>query len=180
MLRSPASLLALTLAGVLAACGGSSSNPMAPTPTTTVTPTPTPTATPTAAATITIQAFTWMPQNLEVAPGTTVTVVNKDNTQHSVTSEATPGAFTPGAVNGVQFDSGAFGTGTRTFTIPANAPVGTVIPYYCTVHLSNMVNMPTITIVAGAAAATPTPTPTPASTPTSAPTTTTPSTMPGY
>jgi len=42
-------------------------------------------------------------------------------------------ALTPGAAGGVAFDTGAF-TGSRSFTLPANAPNGTAIPYYCTVH----------------------------------------------
>jgi hypothetical protein len=41
-------------------------------------------------------------------------------------------------VSGIAFDTGAF-TGTRSFTIPSNAPNGTVIPFYCTVHLGMMV-----------------------------------------
>jgi hypothetical protein len=56
---------------------------------------------------------------------------------HSVTSEAAPGEFVPGSVGGVAFDTGAF-TGDGAFTIPANAPPGTVIPYYCTVHKGAM------------------------------------------
>jgi hypothetical protein len=73
-----------------------------------------------------------------VPPGATVTVVNVDATTHSVTSESTAGAYTKGAVNGVQFDTGAF-VGTTSFTLPANAPTGTVIPFFCTVHLTTMI-----------------------------------------
>ncbi len=87
--------------------------------------------------TITIQGMAFSPLELSVPPGQTVTVVNMDAVPHSVTSEATPGAYTPGAVGGVQFDTGVF-TGQRTFTIPANAPNGTVIPYYCMVHRGAM------------------------------------------
>jgi hypothetical protein len=57
--------------------------------------------------------------------------------QHSVTSQTVMNAFTPGAVNGIQFDTGAFSTG-GSFTIPTTATAGTVIPYYCTVHLQTM------------------------------------------
>jgi hypothetical protein len=50
-------------------------------------------------------------------------------------------AFTPGAVtNGgvvVQFDTGPF-AGTTSFTVPMNAPAGTVVPFFCTVHLQTM------------------------------------------
>jgi hypothetical protein len=40
-------------------------------------------------------------------------------------------------VAGVSFDTGPF-TGTRTFTLPGAAPAGTVVPYFCTVHLGTM------------------------------------------
>ncbi len=86
---------------------------------------------------ITIRNMAFAPAELSAPPGATVTVVNQDGFQHSVTSEAAAGDFTPGAVGGVQFDTGPF-TGTGTFTIPANAVDGTVIPYYCTVHKSMM------------------------------------------
>jgi plastocyanin len=93
---------------------------------------------------ITIQGMAFSPLELSVPPGGTVTVVNRDAMAHTVTSEAAAGSFSPGGVAGVQFDTGQF-TGTRTFTIPANAPSGTVVPYYCGVHTSTMVT-PTGTI----------------------------------
>jgi len=86
---------------------------------------------------IAIRNMAFSPIPLAVPPGGTVTVLNQDAMPHSVTSETADGAFTPGAVGGVQFDTGVF-TGQRTFTIPANAVDGTVIPYYCTVHKSLM------------------------------------------
>jgi len=64
-------------------------------------------------------------------------VVNDDGMPHSVTSEATQNAFTPGSVSGISFDTGAF-TGSRTFSIPSNAASGTVIPFFCTVHRGTM------------------------------------------
>ena len=87
--------------------------------------------------TIAISNFQYIPANLTVAPGTTVTVTNSDSMQHSVTSESVMNAFTPGAVNGIQFDTGAFTT-TGSFTVPSTATAGMVIPYYCTVHLQTM------------------------------------------
>jgi plastocyanin len=96
--------------------------------------------------TIAISNFQYNPANLSVTPGTTVTVTNSDSMQHSVTSQSVMNAFTPGAVNGVLFDTGAFTT-TGTFTIPSSATVGTVIPYYCTVHLQTM-GQGQITVVA--------------------------------
>jgi plastocyanin len=93
---------------------------------------------------IKIQGMAFSPLELSVPPGGTVTVVNDDGFPHTVTSEAAAGNFTLGNVAGVQFDTGQF-TGTRTFPIPANAPNGTVIPYFCNVHKSMMVT-PTGTI----------------------------------
>jgi plastocyanin len=86
---------------------------------------------------VSIANLRFSPLDLKAPPGATVTVLNDDSMEHSVTSEATVGAFTPGAVAGVSFDTGAF-TGDTTFVLPANAPNGTVIPYFCTVHTSTM------------------------------------------
>jgi plastocyanin len=90
---------------------------------------------------ISIQGYAFSPVNLAVPPGATVTVQNLDGGSglaHSVTSETTLDAFTPGGVNGVQFDTGLFTTGTPTFTIPSTAPSGTVVYYYCRNHRSMM------------------------------------------
>ena len=100
------------------------------------------------ADTITISNFLYSPSNLSVKPGTTITVVNQDSTAHTLTSQSALGDFTKGAVSGVEFDTGSF-TGTTTFTIPSTAPVGTVIPYFCTIHKSTMgMGQGQITIVA--------------------------------
>ena len=125
MRRSMARVLVVgTLAGAAAACGSSGGGA----------PTPPPTGT---GFFIVISNMTFTPADLRVPSGATVTVVNQDATQHSVTSEATSGAYTRGSVGGVAFDTGPF-TGSRTFTIPANAATGTVIPFFCTVHTSTM------------------------------------------
>jgi plastocyanin len=119
-----ASLAAITLA---AGCGSSSSS--------------TPSAAPPPTGTgffITISGYAFSPANLRVPPGGTVTVVNLDATTHSVTSEAAPNAFTPGSMNGVEFNTGAF-TGTKTFVIPSSAASGTTVLYYCIPHTSMMV-----------------------------------------
>ena len=86
---------------------------------------------------IAIRGMAFSPIPLAAPPGATVTVVNQDAMDHSVTSEAASGTFTPGAVGGVQFDTGPF-TGQHTFVIPADAVDGTVVPYYCTVHKGAM------------------------------------------
>jgi plastocyanin len=95
--------------------------------------------------TITIQSFAYSPANLSVKPGTTITVVNRDSDQHSVTSTTSDTSFTPGAVNGVSFDTGAF-NGTTTFTLSASAPPGTVVPYFCVPH-GSMMGHGTITVI---------------------------------
>jgi plastocyanin len=146
--RWPASLVvAAGVAVVAAGCGGSSSSGS---------PAPAPTG-----FVITISGMAFSPVDLHVPPGQTVTVVNRDGMDHSVTSEAAPNAFTPGAASGVQFDTGPF-TGQRTFTIPANAPEKATIPYYCTVHRGTMATPNgTITIDSSAAQAPAAPTPSP-------------------
>jgi plastocyanin len=88
---------------------------------------------------ITIQNFSYSPVDLTVPAGSTVTVHNADSVGHTLTSESAPMAFTAGAVAGVSFDTGIIAPGaTATFTIPATAPSGTVIPYFCAVHLQAM------------------------------------------
>jgi plastocyanin len=99
-------------------------------------------------ATLVIRGSTFIPGNLSVRPGMTVRVKNEDAMTHSVTSQATAGAFTPGGVSGVSFDTGVFGAGERTFVIPASAAVGTVIPYYCATHTSTMANAGQLTVAA--------------------------------
>lgn len=117
-----ASAFALALLG---ACGGGGETPTTPTAGT-------------GGQVISIQGLDFTPLNVTVTPGGTVTVRNVDGIPHSLTSEATMGNFSPGAVNGVSFDTGLFSTGDRTITIPANAAPGTVVPFFCRFHLSMM------------------------------------------
>jgi len=84
-----------------------------------------------------ITNFAFAPAQLTVTPGSTVIVHNQDTVPHSVTSEQAIGYYSPGAVNGVSFDTGPF-TGDASFTIPASAPQGTVVPYFCSVHTGMM------------------------------------------
>jgi plastocyanin len=155
-MRTPIRAGVVGLGAIIAmACGGSSSSSPAPAPP------PTPAAPAAGGFVITIQNLSFSPLNLHAPPGATVTVVNNDGaTSHSVTSEARANAFTPAAVGGVSFDTGIF-TGTKTFTLPANAPNGTAIPYYCRNHMADMVT-PTGTLTidssaqGGAAPTTPT------------------------
>jgi plastocyanin len=88
---------------------------------------------------VTIQSFMYSPLNFTVAPGATVTVQNNDSVPHSLTSEAAMNNFTLGAVNGVTFDTGIIPAGgNATITIPATAPSGTVIMFFCKVHTAAM------------------------------------------
>jgi len=161
-----ATLLAVA---ALAACGGSDmSSSSSPTPTTPTTPTTT-----TSGFFITIANLTFTPLNIRVPPGGTVTVVNNDSMPHSVTSQARVNTFVPGVVAGVQFDTGIFSGGQKTFTIPASAANGTVVPFFCRNHAGAM-NTPNGTVTVDSSA-------TPAAAPTGQPTTpTTPPSMPTY
>jgi len=124
-IRSARTLLLGGALAILAACGGSSSNNVGGLP---------------PGFYVSISGMAFSPLQLEVPPGGTVTVQNKDSgMSHTVTSEAASGDFTPGAVAGVQFDTGnVAGGSSATFTIPATAAEGTIIPYYCKVHTSGM------------------------------------------
>ncbi len=91
------------------------------------------------ASQVLIQGFTYMPLQLTVAAGGTVTVHNVDTAMHSMTSESAVNAVVFGAVNGVSFNTGVIQPGgSASFTIPANAPSGTMIPFFCTVHQLGM------------------------------------------
>jgi plastocyanin len=95
---------------------------------------------------LTISAYAYSPSNLSVAPGTSVTVINRDVDAHSVTSTNSSTAFVPATVNGVFLDTGAF-RGTTRLAIPRSARPGTVIPFFCTEH-GRMMGTGTFTIVA--------------------------------
>jgi hypothetical protein len=84
---------------------------------------------------INLRINTFVPQHLEVPPGATVAVHADPAGLHSVTSAPAPAFYEAGGVNGVAFDTGVF-RGNATFTVSADAPVGTVIPYFCVVHQS--------------------------------------------
>ncbi|MGH9081032.1 MAG: cupredoxin domain-containing protein [Acidimicrobiales bacterium] len=73
-----------------------------------------------AAHSITIQNFAFSPKTITVAPGTTVTVTNKDQVTHTLT--ARNGGFNTGDISAGQ---------SKTFTAPNNS--GTY-PYFCMIH----------------------------------------------
>jgi plastocyanin len=86
---------------------------------------------------IIISNFQYFPANLSVTAGTTISITNQDSMTHTITSESAMNALTPGAVNGVQFDTGAISS-SASLTIPTSATTGIVIPYFCTLHLQTM------------------------------------------
>ncbi len=69
---------------------------------------------------ITISNFMFSPMRVSVAPGSTVSVTNKDSVTHTLT--ATGGQFDTGDIDGGQ---------TKTFTAPSKA--GTY-SYICNIH----------------------------------------------
>jgi plastocyanin len=86
---------------------------------------------------IVVARSAFSPLDLHVPPGVTVTVINRDDMPHSVTSEAAPGAFAYGSVAGIAFDTRPF-TGVRTFSVRNDARAGAVVPYFCSVHRGAM------------------------------------------
>jgi plastocyanin len=71
-------------------------------------------------STVAIQNFAYVPPNLSVASGTSVTWTNQDDVSHTVSAE-----------DGTTFDSGALAKG-GTFQFTAGAP-GTYT-YFCRIH----------------------------------------------
>lgn len=116
------SLLAAAAGSMLLFAGCSSSSSPSSSPTTTV---PTGASALASAVTgdmITIQNFAFSPATLTVAPGTTVTVTNKDSVTHTVTATDSAKSFDTGDIPGGS---------TVTFKAPATA--GTYA-YICTIH----------------------------------------------
>ncbi|WP_083974593.1 cupredoxin domain-containing protein [Kitasatospora mediocidica] len=74
-----------------------------------------------AGSAISIKNFTFIPADLTVAPGTTITVTNEDSTAHTLT-----------ATGAKAFDTGTIDPG-KTATITAPAAAGSY-PYICTIH----------------------------------------------
>jgi plastocyanin len=113
------SVLLAALAGCSGGGGGSSSSS---TPSASAsTPSASASASKAARATITISDFTFRPATLTVAPGTEITVVNKDSATHTVTADKKNG-----------FDTGDIAGGrTATFTAPGAAGR---YSYTCTIH----------------------------------------------
>lgn len=79
---------------------------------------------PPGAASLTIASFVYEPTPLSVAPGTTISVTNRDNAKHTVTSGMRD------APDG-RFDLRLDGGGSGTFTAPADPGS---YPYICTIH----------------------------------------------
>ncbi|MFD7867450.1 cupredoxin domain-containing protein [Streptomyces sp. NPDC057682] len=101
-------------ATVLAGCSGGGGG---------ASPSATSSATPSAdgGAMITIEDFAFRPAASSVAPGSRVTVINKDATVHTVT-----------ATDGTSFDTGEVKPGQKvTFTAPSRPGA---YPYICTIH----------------------------------------------
>ncbi|HEX8908182.1 MAG TPA: hypothetical protein VF805_03205 [Anaeromyxobacteraceae bacterium] len=145
----------LAAASLAAACGGSSNSGMVNTTSTSDGGTGADGGTTATTVTVHIRNLAFSPENPSAPAGATVDVVNDDSpTVHSMTSEATAGSYTPGAVGGVSFDTGLF-TGTRSFTIPSTAVTGTVIPFYCRNHLGMMVDASKLQLTIGPASSTP-------------------------
>jgi plastocyanin len=96
---------------------GNGSSSASPSATASIGPSPAPSSR--GEAMITIQNFAFHPASMTVAPGTKITVVNKDTTTHTVTAGST-------------FNTGDVAAGkTATFTAPSAARA---YAYNCTIH----------------------------------------------
>jgi plastocyanin len=73
-----------------------------------------------------------------VPVGGTLHVVNNDSAPHTVTSQASAGAFSPGAPAGITaFDQTVSAGATKDIVIQGGA-AGTTIPFYCKFHTAMM------------------------------------------
>lgn len=113
----------LVLPAALVGCsgdgGGSSSASPTPSPSS---PSSSTSPSKSAKATLTISDFTFEPTTLTVAPGTKVTVVNKDSATHTVTATDRNKSFDTGDIAGGE---------KATFTAPSAAGS---YSYKCTIH----------------------------------------------
>lgn len=119
---------AAALAVALAACGGGggAGGPAPGSPDRTAGPAATGAADRPA---VTIERFTFMPAEIEVAAGTTITFINTDEVLHTVTA-GTPQDPQPGRFDG-QLDG--VGAGDASFELTLDEPGR--YPYVCTRHL---------------------------------------------
>ena len=99
---------------------------------------------------ITILNYTFDPADLSAPPGATVLVKNLDDVDHWLSSSAAPGQFVHAAVGGLDLDLLVPARDERVFSVPADAVVGTVVPYFCFYSRGAMLNQGTITIAAPA------------------------------
>jgi plastocyanin len=107
------------------------------------------TPTPSSGYVIIIVGDRFSPQHLQAPAGATVVVLNQDAHPHTATSAAAPGTYTRGEVAGVGFDTGLIEAGVSgQFTIPASAPVGTVVPYFDAILQGAMLNQADLTVTA--------------------------------
>jgi hypothetical protein len=97
--------------------------------------------------------YTFQPANLAAPPVTTVLVQNRDPFAHWLRSAAAPGQYVYAAVAGISIDLYVPAQAERSFALPATAPVGTVVPYFCVLHTSAMLNQGSITVAPPATAA---------------------------
>lgn len=88
-----AALAGMAAAVLLAGCGGSDSGTAKPEAAASTSPTtaPVPAANPAAKGAVTVKQFQFMPAELTVKAGTTVTWTNQDDILHTATSGTTPG-----------------------------------------------------------------------------------------
>ena len=133
------SVLFILAAIGLCACGGSSSSTTTSSGSSGGTGTSGSTGTTgSTSVTFTINSGKVWQAGVTVPVGGTLHVVNNDSAPHTITSQASAGAFSPGAPAGITaFDQTVAAGGTKDIVIQGGA-AGATIPFYCKFHTAMM------------------------------------------
>ncbi len=126
--------LAFALALAVAGCGGAGATADATGPSTPYV--------------ITVSNYMEAPASLGAPAGATVLVQNFDDFDHWFSSSVAPGVYVHSAVGGFDLDLELPARGVRSFALPAGLAAGTVVPYFCRLHLKAELTAGSLTILA--------------------------------
>ena len=97
---------------------------------------------------ITVSNYMEAPASLGAPAGATVLVQNFDDFDHWFSSSVAPGVYVHSAVGGFDLDLELPARGVRSFALPAGLAAGTVVPYFCRLHLKAELTAGSLTILA--------------------------------